>query len=135
MDNLVFFASLYGMSTKQAKSRARELLSWVELLEKADLPVWTYSTGMQQRLSIARALLHEPKILLFDEITRGLDLGMKKRVLALIRRLVDEHGKTVLLASHDMDAIKETADEVWLITKGELKGHGDFNKGRWHRKP
>ena len=130
MENLRFFGVLYGMSVPDAKKRAVELLDWVGLRDKADKVVWSYSAGMQQRLSIARSLIHDPKLLIFDEVTRGLDIAMRHKTLDLIKSLAADQGRTVILASHDMDAVEYSADQVWVLNKGKMVGTGDFNDMR-----
>lgn len=126
MENLRFFGVLYGMTKTQARERSIELLDWVGLHDKADKVVWSYSAGMQQRLSIARSMIHDPKLLIFDEVTRGLDLAMRQKTLDLIKSLASDKGRTVILASHDMDAVKYAADLVWVIDKGKIIGKGTF---------
>lgn len=128
MENLRFFGVLYGMTTPQARERAIELLDWVGLRDKADKVVWSYSAGMQQRLSIARSLIHDPRLLIFDEVTRGLDLAMRHKTLDLIKSLAADQGRTVILASHDMEAVKYAADLVWVLDKGRIKGKGAFSE-------
>ncbi len=125
IENLRFFGILYGMTAREAGERASELLDWVGLGDKADKVVWSYSAGMKQRLSIARSLIHNPRLLIFDEVTRGLDVAMRRKTLDLIKSLAHE-GRTVILASHDMDAVEYVADMTWVIHRGRIVGNGDF---------
>jgi ABC-2 type transport system ATP-binding protein len=114
MDNLVFFGALYGLSLREARARAIELLRDLGLGERANDWVATYSTGMMRRLEIARALIHDPDVLLLDEPTSGIDVDAKHGVLNFIRSLRGE--KTIVLASHDPQEI-ELADTVIYINK------------------
>ncbi|GAB6944537.1 ABC transporter ATP-binding protein [Vulcanisaeta sp. JCM 14467] len=144
MDNLVFFGTLYGLSLREARARARELLDELGLSNRASDWVATYSTGMMRRLEIARALMHDPDVLLLDEPTSGIDVDAKHNILSFIRSLRGR--KTVILASHDPQEI-ELADMVVYINrrilneapalkvvkvlvKGSVDGLGGFNVER-----
>ncbi|WP_243678483.1 ABC transporter ATP-binding protein [Vulcanisaeta distributa] len=85
MDNLVFFGTLYGLSLREARERAKELLEELGLSGRANDWVATYSTGMMRRLEIARALMHDPDVLLLDEPTSGIDIDAKHSILNFIR--------------------------------------------------
>lgn len=114
VDNLVFFGALYGMSVKDAKERALELLRELGLEDRANDWVATYSTGMMRRLEVARALMHDPDVLLLDEPTSGIDVDGKRYILDFIRKL---HGtKTIVIASHDPQEI-ELADRVVYLNR------------------
>jgi len=119
-DNLLFFASLYKMKKNYAKKRVDELLDVFELSERADERLEDYSTGMRQKVTIARALLHDPPILLLDEPTLGLDPGFSRQLRKQIRSLSEEQGKTVLLTTHYMAEADQLCDRVAFINKGNI---------------
>ncbi len=89
MDNLIFFGTLYGLSINDAKRRAREVLELMDLEDRADNRVATFSTGMMRRLELARALIHDPDVLLLDEPTSGIDVDGRRKILDYIRKLRD----------------------------------------------
>ena len=102
LQNLMFYAAIFGMAEEQARERANELLGQLGLEEAKDQKLSAYSTGMRQRLSLARALLHRPEALFLDEPTSGLDPESAQNVNRLIRRLAKEEGITVFLCTHQL---------------------------------
>jgi ABC-2 type transport system ATP-binding protein len=117
VENLAFFARLHGMRKKPAYARARAVLADVGLAERGDDPVNAWSHGMQQRLSVARALLTDPPVLLIDEATHDLD----PEAAAVVRELVAgraERGTTVLWATQRLDELRGFAGEVTLMSSG-----------------
>jgi len=119
-DNLMYFASLYKMQRKQAKQRIDELLETMQLSDRADERLEDYSTGMRQKVAIARALLHDPPILLLDEPTLGLDPNFSRQIRNQIRELSEKQGKTVLLTTHYMDEADQLCDRVAFINNGKI---------------
>ncbi len=119
-DNLMYFASLYKMQKRYAKKRIEELLEIFQLSERADERLEDYSTGMRQKVAIARALLHDPPILLLDEPTLGLDPNFARQIRNQIRELSDKQGKTVLLTTHYMDEADRLCDRVAFINNGKI---------------
>jgi len=119
-DNLLYFASLYKMQRRHAKKRVEELLETLQLSDRADERLEDYSTGMRQKIAIARALLHDPPILLLDEPTLGLDPGFSRQIRSQIRELSEKHGKTVLLTTHYMDEADQLCDRVAFINNGKI---------------
>jgi ABC-2 type transport system ATP-binding protein len=119
-DNLTYFASLYKMPRKKIKERVDELLGTMNLLDRADERLEDYSTGMRQKVAIARALLHDPPILLLDEPTLGLDPTFSRQIRSQIRELSKKEGKTVLLTTHYMEEADELCDRIAIINKGEI---------------
>ncbi len=119
VENLEFFGNLYNMDGKVLKERIMELLDEVKLLTVKDRPVGTFSTGMRQRLNIARALLHDPQVVILDEPTNGLDPQSVRWVRDFIVKL-KERGLTVVLTTHDMYEIDELAEEVAIMDRGQI---------------
>ena len=115
-------AALKGMGKGQAKERVEELLELVALTEAAKKKVRTYSGGMKQRLGIAQALLNEPKLLILDEPTAGLD--PKERVR--FRNLIQGLGKSsvVILSTHIVSDIDKIADRILMMNEGQLIFNG-----------
>jgi polar amino acid transport system ATP-binding protein len=113
-----------NLSKKIAEMRARELLSMIGLLEKANEYPDRLSGGQQQRVAIARALAMEPKLMLLDEITSALDPQLVAEVLALVRRLSDEAGMTMIIATHEMSFAREVAAKVCFLDAGVILEEG-----------
>lgn len=116
-ENLRFFARLYGMS--RADVRIDELLETVGLARRADDLVRTFSRGMVQRLTIARALLHNPPILLLDEPDTGLDPHAAAMLAALLRDVAGS-GRTILLTTHNLARGVDFADRVLVLAGGKI---------------
>jgi len=119
-DNLMYFASLYKMQRAHAKKRIDELLETLQLSDRADERLEDYSTGMRQKVAIARALLHDPPILLLDEPTLGLDPNFSRQIRNQIKELSEKQGKTVLLTTHYMDEADQLCDRVAFINNGKI---------------
>jgi len=133
-DNLRFFARLYGVD----RARVDTVLDQVGLVGRAKDKIKIYSNGMKQRLLIARALLHEPKVLFLDEPTRGLDPNVARDIRAIVADLA-EQGVTVFLTTHYMEEADQLSDRVAIIdqgrivaldTPGRLKAEHDKDDGR-----
>jgi ABC-2 type transport system ATP-binding protein len=123
IENLVFFARLHGFRRRAAESRAREALERVGLADDGDKPVGLYSHGMQKRLSVARALLGEPRALLVDEATHDLDPEGAERIRSLVREAVGR-GTAVLWTTQRVDEIRGLADRVTLLGDGTVRFSG-----------
>lgn len=119
IDNLRYFSELYGIQPETSKKRIPELISLVGLSGREQERVETYSTGMAQRLQIARMLLHDPEVLFLDEPTVGLDPVAAREFRSLIKELASL-GKTVLLTSHYMLEIDELCKRVAVINQGKI---------------
>lgn len=129
MDFLLYLAALKGIPKSQAKRRAKELLELVSLQDAGRRKIKTFSGGMKQRLGIAQALLNDPRLLILDEPTAGLD--PKERVR--FRKLIESLGKDsiVLLSTHIVSDVEHIADEVLMMKDGQLiyQGKWDEEKG------
>ena len=119
LDNLHIFADIYRIP----RTKAKEALVNVGLITAAKKPVIRLSKGMRQRLALARAILHEPKILFLDEPTSGLDPTTARGIHKLIRNLRD-NGSTVFLTSHNMEEVVKLCDNVSLLHKGTIVEQG-----------
>jgi len=128
MENLTFFGRLHRMEDKTIKERGLALLKSFELLDARDRKLKTYSTGMKRRLSLARALLHSPKVLFLDEPTSGLDPEAAMNVTQMIRKLSVEHGVTVFLCTHQLKYAEEICTLYGFIHKGIIIGLGTFEE-------
>ena len=125
MENVILGPrKIRGFSKNEAEGRARELLSFIGLLEKAEEYPDRLSGGQQQRVAIVRALAMEPKLMLLDEITSALDPQLVAEVLALVRRLSDEVGMTMIIATHEMSFAREVASKVCFLDEGVILEEG-----------
>jgi ABC-type multidrug transport system ATPase subunit len=127
LENLIFFARLQGMTKREARARAWELLELVDLTDAARLRSGFYSHGMQKRLSIARALLTEPSVLLIDEATHDLDPEAAARMRDLVRRLADA-GAAVVWATQRIEEIRGFCDRVTLLREGQVAFQGTVSQ-------
>ncbi|MBI4816055.1 MAG: ABC transporter ATP-binding protein [Deltaproteobacteria bacterium] len=126
-DNLLFFAALEGIHGAAAKRRIDELAALVGLKEQLDREFHVLSTGQRQRLAIARGLVADPPVLLFDEATRSLDPSRAERLRRVIREvLVRQAGKGVLFATHSLEEARELSDRVVVMAEGRVARHGAF---------
>ena len=120
--NLVMIGQLLNLSTRQAKSRAAELLAWFDLADAAGKMAKTYSGGMRRRLDLAAGLVGRPAVIFLDEPTTGLDPAKREDMWDVIRNLVTE-GSTVLLTTQYLDEADALADEISVINHGRVIAH------------
>jgi ABC-2 type transport system ATP-binding protein len=116
--NLLFFASLYGLSGGRRQQRIEAVMSVVNLLDDLNKPVAAYSGGMKRRLSLAISLLHEPEILILDEPTVGIDPVLRQSIWKELNSL-SERGTTIILTTHVMDEA-DKCDRIGFIRDGKL---------------
>jgi ABC-2 type transport system ATP-binding protein len=120
-ENLEFFAGMLGLGPRDAGRRIGAALETVDLGDAANELVERYSTGMRQRLGLARALLGEPRVLLLDEPTKSLDMEATGAVHAAFRRLARERGQTILLATHQLPEAAGLCDRAAILIRGSVR--------------
>lgn len=121
---VAYAGELAGMPTEQALRRAHEVLEYCGLGEARYRNVETYSTGMKQRIKLAQALVHGPKLLLLDEPTNGLDPAGREEMLELIRSVSHGKGVNVLVSSHLLPDVERVCDQVLVLFRGKLRAAG-----------
>lgn len=117
--NLEFFGTLYGIKGKDLKERINFLLNLFNLEDAKDLKYMKYSTGMKKKLSLARALLHDPNVYIFDEPTSSIDPISASEIRDIILSLKDKN-KTIILSTHDMHEAELLADRIGILNKGNM---------------
>ncbi len=118
IEQLQFIGEMYGLKAGMARQRSKQLLEKLDLVEKAHKLARTLSGGMQRRLNLAMALVHDPEIVILDEPEAGLDPQSRVKVREYIKTLA--HNKTIILTTHNMDEAERLADRVAIIDHGEL---------------
>ena len=130
LQNLVFYGTLFGVSITESNNRALALLEQLDLTGAKDKKLDAYSTGMRQRLSLARAMIHKPKILFLDEPTSGLDPESILSVNSMIKSLAKNEGTTIFLCTHQLRYAQEICNSYGLIDDGVLLAEGSIEKLR-----
>lgn len=128
LDNVCFPLEIVGMKKKEAREKARELLKLVSLEDKEKAYSSQLSGGQKQRVAIARALATNPKILLCDEATSALDPQTTDAILALLKKINEELGITIVIITHQMSVVTEICNRVAIIDSGRLVEVGDVEK-------
>ena len=118
-DVLIFQAGYYGIRGKAVNARADMLLERFDLASKAKQPYIKLSGGMKRRLTLARALIHEPKLVILDEPTAGVDVELRLELWSLLREL-NTHGTTIILTTHYLEEAEELCDRIGIIQSGKL---------------
>ena len=118
-ENLRYFGELYGIPRKALEKRINELADLLEMQDFIDRRAGKYSTGMEQKLAIARSVIHNPKIIIFDEPTAGLDVLASQTVLDFMRR-AQKPGGCVIFSTHQMNDAEKLCDRVVIIHKGKV---------------
>jgi lipooligosaccharide transport system ATP-binding protein len=122
--NLIVYASYYRIPEKQAAQRAAELLEFIGMSERADARVDHLSGGMKRRLMIARALLHQPRLLVLDEPTTGLDPQVRQEIWQKLEELRRVSGVTILLSTHYMEEAEKLCERLVIIDRGKILASG-----------
>lgn len=125
---VAYAGELAGMPKEEALRRAHEVLEYCGLGEARYRNVETYSTGMKQRIKLAQALVHGPKLLLLDEPTNGLDPAGREQMLQLIRSVSHGKGVNVLVSSHLLPDIERICDQAVVISGGKLRAQGRISE-------
>lgn len=134
IDNICFPLLIQGQKKEQARQRARELLKTVDLAEKENAFPAQLSGGQKQRVAIARALASRPRILLCDEATSALDPQTTASILALLKKINEETGITIIIITHQMSVVHEICRHVAIIEKGHLVESGTVEEIFTHPK-
>jgi len=119
VQNLRMHAELYGVDARVIPARMRQMLEMVDLWDRRDQPVQTYSGGMRRRLEIARGLMHSPQVLFLDEPTIGLDPQTRSAIWRYLRALQQAEGTTIFMTTHYMDEA-EFCDRIAIMDRGEI---------------
>ncbi|MFF2888232.1 ATP-binding cassette domain-containing protein [Paenibacillus sp. NPDC057967] len=123
-ENLRFFGSIYKLKGKHLAERIADTLELVGLTERQHELIKTFSGGMKRRINIAAALLHEPKIVIMDEPTVGIDPQSRNHILDTVRKLNREKGMSVLYTSHYMEEVEQLCSRVYIMDHGRLIASG-----------
>jgi sodium transport system ATP-binding protein len=118
-----YFGKLYGMTPERLRARMEVIFDWLKMNDFRDVLGAKMSTGMKQKVSIARTIVHDPPVLIFDEPTSGLDVLVARAVLRNIIEL-RERGKTILFSTHSMHEVEKLCSRVAIIHRGRLQAEG-----------
>ncbi len=124
-ENLEFFGRIYGLSGQVLRKRVRECLEAVNLSDRASSSVETLSGGMQRRINIAVALVHQPKLVILDEPTTGLDIETRYEIWHLIQQL-QQQGITILLTTHLLDEAERLSSQIGILKEGHIVAEGSL---------
>ena len=125
--NLHFYGSLYGLGGKDLDEKVVSTLKLVGLSEAMDMKIGKYSKGMKQRFGLAQAIVHDPKVLIFDEPTAGIDPQGAKDYRNLVKELKGR-GKTIMMTSHILPEVEAVCDRIGIIVNGEMKICGNVDE-------
>ena len=126
-ENLRYFATLFGVERKACEARIAELATTFAMTDFLDRPCDKLSTGMKQKVNIARSVIHSPEVMIFDEPTSGLDVLTSRHIVDFVRKCRAD-GKTVLLSTHIMSEVKKLCDRVGIIHNGQLQFVGTLDE-------
>jgi ABC-2 type transport system ATP-binding protein len=125
-ENIAYYAQVYGVT--KAAAMTDRVIGLVRLKDRARDKVSAYSKGMRQRLALARAMVHNPDILILDEPTAGVDPSGQIEVRQIILDMAHKEGKTIFLSSHNLDEVQRICNRIALIDRGEIKLYGELDK-------
>ena len=134
-ENLAIFSAIYGVPEDQIDQRVRDLLTMFDLADRGEDRVGEYSKGMKQKLALARAIVHQPKLLFLDEPTSGLDPVITRQVHSLIRDQSQNGSQTVFLCTHNLDEAQRLCDRVVVLEHGKVVALGspaELARDLWH---
>ncbi len=124
-----FFGKLYGLTPERLRERMDTVFTTLQMNDFRDVLGAKMSTGMRQKVSIGRAIVHDPPVMIFDEPTLGLDVLVARAVLQNIERLRDE-GKCILYSTHIMREVEKLCDRVAIVSKGKIQAAGTLEELR-----
>lgn len=127
LENLEFFGQIYNMPARQRKERAAEVLHFVGLYDRRKEPVKTFSGGMQRRINMAIAMIHEPQFLMMDEPTVGVDPQSRENIFETIEKLRDQ-GTTILYTTHYMEEAERLCNHIAIMDSGEIIAIGTLEQ-------
>ena len=127
MDNMLFFASVYKMDKKEAKDRSITLIEKVGLKEKISTKASDLSGGMKRKLNLITGLIHNPKLLICDEVCVGIDPISRKEILGYLKGLRN-NGLNIIYTSHYLDEVEYLCDRIVFLDKGKLVLEGETEK-------
>jgi len=136
-ENLRAWGALYGLAAPAVAQRTAEVLDILRLTDRADSLVGELSKGMRQKLSVGRAILHEPELVFLDEPTAGLDPEAAVDLTTYLREMVDATGTTVIICTHQLNGLEKLCDDVGVLNGGRLVVAGDVQEllaQRWPRR-
>ena len=122
-ENMYHFGRMYNMTKKDLKQRVPELLKFIDIEDSKDLTVEQLSTGMFRRLDIACSMIHKPRVLILDEPTSNMDPVLRKRILALIKK-IDDDGTKIIMTSHLLDEAERICDDLAILHHGQIIADG-----------
>lgn len=126
-ENIRYFAELNGMSKEQIEKTIDKLTSTLEMGEYIDRRVGKLSRGMKQKVAIARSIVHEPSVMLFDEPTAGLDVSATRIVQDFIKKCKEEN-RSIIFSSHSMSEVEKLCDRIVIIHRGKIIEEGTVNE-------
>lgn len=126
-ENIEYFGRLYGMTQERINKKMEELIKDLEMEEYIDRKAGKFSRGMKQKVSIARSIIHSPKVMLFDEPSTGLDVSATRIIHEFILKCKSEN-KIILLSSHSMTEVEKLCDRIIIIQKGRLIEEGTIEQ-------
>ena len=132
-DYVALAGELYGMPRRQARRRAHEVLTYLDLEDARYRQLEEYSTGMKQRLKLAQALVHDPPVLLLDEPTSGMDPAGRDAMLRLLLSLGRDHGKSIVLSTHLLGDVERVCETVVILHQGRVLAQGGVDELRRRR--
>jgi ABC-2 type transport system ATP-binding protein len=127
-ENMEYYARIYGLY--KVNKKISELLDMVDLRNRAKDMVNAYSKGMRQRLALARAMVHDPEILVLDEPTSGIDPSGQIEIRQIMIDMARKKNKTIFLSSHNLDEVQRICNRIALIDRGEIKLYGELESLR-----
>ena len=127
LENLEFFGAIYGLSSKARKERAHALLHFVGLYDRRKEPVKKFSGGMQRRINMAIALMHQPALLMMDEPTVGVDPQSREHIFDTIEQLRDQ-GTTILYTTHYMEEAERLCNRIAIMDEGQIVALGTLEQ-------